>query len=179
MSQPKAVVALNGFLGDRRGHLDVGELVNARAIMAGVPFYTRSRGGPEHGGWKPFAKRRLRRWIAAKLSADYDLVFVGKSFGAHWILDFLDAPAPTLLMHSHALLFDPAHSLTRGEGKVRTLPFGFTDRITVVRQTGFRSGYRVSGARDVVIKAKHKDIESRRPALLELHSFLDCHLGRP
>ncbi len=169
----KVVVALNGFLGDRRGQLDVGEIVNARAIMCGVPFYTRRNGAPEHGGWRPFSKRRLRRWIDEHLNAGFGMLFVGKSYGAHWIVDFFQEK--DIARDSHALLFDPAHTLTRGEGKSRTV--AYPERVTVVRQLGFRSGYRVEGATDIVVKAKHKNIESRRSALLQLQKFLDIHLG--
>ncbi len=172
-TRPIAVVALNGFMGDRRGHLDVGEIVNARAIMAGVAFYTKKRGGAEHGGWKPFAKRRLRKWILQKIMTNHKMVFVGKSYGAHWILDFYEEVS-LVEFNSHALLFDPAHTLGRGENRVREV--GGSHTITVVRQLGFRSGYQVKGARDVVVESDHKHIESRRPALLELHKFMDEHI---
>ena len=103
------------------------------------------------------------------------MVFVGKSYGAHWIVDLL--LEQDVARHSHALLFDPAHTLTRGEGRPRAVPY--PKRVTVVRQLGFRSGYPITGARDVVIKSDHMDIVGRKPALLELHAFLDRHLGHP
>lgn len=173
--RPKAVVALNGFLGDRVGHLDVGELTIAYATMAGAAFYARRRGGAEQGGWKPFAKRRVKEWVYRKISESHEIVFVGKSYGAHWIVDFFQEPH--IASRSHAFLFDPSRSLTRGEDKTR--PACNAGKITVVRQTGFRSGYRVDGSRDVVIKADHKDIESSRSGLLHLYTFLDHHLSVP
>lgn len=168
MSKKVAVVALNGFMGDRRGVLDVGEIVNARAILAGVTHYTNKRGGPAHGGWNLISKRRLRRWIGRRIEGGYRLVFVGKSYGAHWILDFYEKLG--VGERSHALLFDPAHTLGRGESRIRTVPCGNT--ITVVRQLGFRSGYRVKDAEDIIISAEHKDIERKREAQIVLDRFM-------
>ncbi len=170
---PIAVVALNGFLGDRRNELDVGEIVNYRARLAGVPYYTRRGGGASHGGWNRREKRRVKDWIYHRLGATTPLLFVGKSYGAHWIVDFLQDAM--LGAHSHALLFDPAHTLMRSSGKARTV--AFPPSVTVVRQTGFRSGYSVRGAADIVVRAHHKDIESRKPAIEELEKFLNLHLG--
>ena len=169
MPKKIAVVALNGFLGDRRGVLDVGELVNARAILAGVPHYTNRRGGPAHGGWNPISKRKVKRWVEGKVDGGYQMVFVGKSYGAHWILDFYESMGVGAC--SHALLFDPAHTLGRGESKIRTVPYG--DTITVVRQLGFRSGYRVRGAKDIIVSARHQDIETRRASQVALNNFLN------
>jgi len=171
-----AVVALNGFLGDRRGRLDVGEIVNARAILTGVPFYKTRRGGPAHGGWNLIAKRRLRKWLRNMAKYGYSFVFVGKSYGAHWILDFYDEMESELTA-SHALLFDPAHTLGRGENRERAV-MGW-GRITVVRQTGYRSGYRVGGATDIVIPATHTNIERQRESQVLLDKFLHLHLPEP
>lgn len=170
-----AVVALNGFLGDRRGQLDVGEIVNARAILEGVPFYTTRRGAPGHGGWNLIAKRRLRRWIRGMSDHGYIFAFVGKSYGAHWILDFYYEMYS--LGTSHALVFDPAHTLGRGEKHERQVPG--SENITVVRQTGRRSGYRVKGATDIVIPATHTNIERQRESQVILDKFLSCHLKDP
>lgn len=169
MSEKVAVVALNGFIGDRRGVIDVGEIVNARAILAGVVYYTTRRGAPAHGGWNLISKRRLRRWVGRRIEDGYRLVFVGKSYGAHWILDFYEEMKVGAC--SHALLFDPAHTLGRGESRIRTVPYGST--ITVVRQLGFRSGYRVRGAKDIIVNSKHKDIETRRASQVALNNFLN------
>lgn len=168
MPRKIAVVALNGFLGDRRGVLDVGELVNARAILAGVAHYTTRRGGPAHGGWNLISKRRIQRWIERRVKRKCKMVFVGKSYGAHWILDFYEKMR--IGQHSHALLFDPAHTLSRGQNKLRTVPYGNT--ITVVRQLGFRSGYRVRNAKDIIVSARHQDIETRRASQVALNDFL-------
>jgi len=102
----------------------------------------------------------------------YIFAFVGKSYGAHWILDFYHEMH--FVAESHALLFDPAHTLGRGEDHERHV-MGW-DRITVVRQTGHRSGYRVGGATDIVIPATHTNIERQRQSQIILDKFLRCHL---
>ena len=168
-----AVVALNGFLGDRRNIIDVGELVNARAIAFDVPFYTTRRGGPAHGGWNIISKRRLSRWIVKKMNGGFSLVFVGKSYGAHWILDFYEKLSVGKC--AHALLFDPSRSLRPLQKVSRKVPHG--DTVTVVRQLGRRSGYRVRHSTDIVIDAKHTDIESQQQSQVVLDRFLDLHLA--
>jgi len=163
------VAALNGFWGNRVG-FDVTDMVNPRAKIAGLEHYTTRRGRPARGGAGYFAKRRFRRWVKKHAKRGDTFLFVGKSYGAHWILDIYDEFC--IGHHAQALLFDPANTLKRGERHKRVVDM--PEGITVVRQLGHRSGYRVHGATDIVIEARHSDIERTRRGKAILSDWLHC-----
>jgi len=167
----KAVVALNGFLGDRRNILDIGEMVNTHASLSQIPYYQRRRGGAAHGGWNIISKKRIRRWIQSKVDDGYEMVFAGKSFGAWWVLDFFDEGI--VGEGATAFLLDPAHNLSRAENKTRSVPG--SENIVVIRQEGHRSGYSVTGATEHIVDATHCDIERSELVYRELRKFLEGH----
>lgn len=173
MSLPR-VAALNGFLGNRAG-LDVTDVVNKRAREIGWEYYTVGRRGrPARGGAGPLARKRFFRWIQERPD---ECFFVGKSFGAHWIVRALQEG----IVHApfRALLFDPACSLARQEDRVVHLPLSCpAQNITVVRQLGYRSGYQVYGSEDIVIAAQHHSIERTRLGRRILRQWVDEHLPR-
>jgi len=161
----------NGLLGDRIG-LDVTNWVHPRARKAGATIYLEKNGRPSRGhlfGGK--RKRRFRHWLA-KHAGHHRIILVGKSMGAH---DILTAVEDVGCWHAcEALLFDPAFSLQRGQSLVRLSNGG--NRVTVVRQEGYRSGYRVEGAIDHVVPARHSNIERTRRAQEIGHKWL-CERG--
>lgn len=161
------VAALNGFKGDRKG-FDVTDLVNPRAKQHGFDYYLGWRGRPARGGAGPIAKHRFKKWVRKHAKKGHNFLFVGKSYGAHWILDIYDDV--WISSGSKALLFDPACSLRRAENHQRVVDT--PQNITVVRQLGLRSGYQVHGSRDFVIEARHSDIERTQQALTILDSWL-------
>jgi len=156
-----AVAALNGFLGDRLG-FDVTDEVNPRARAKRWPKYTAWKGRPARGGAGPIARKRFYRWVLkyADQEKPVPIYFVGKSYGAHWILDAIEDLK--IEDRCEALLFDPTSMLRRRETFERTLKVNGPISVTVVRQLGCRSGYRVDGAEDKVIDAKHENIERTR-----------------
>lgn len=165
-----AVAAVNGFLGDRVG-IDVADVVNPRALLAGRDYYLSRRGRPARGGAGPIAKRRFFRWCRHHVDHGAGLVLVGKSYGAHWILDAIDDLH--IGHHVHALVFDPSCALHRKETYVRKLAYPYG--VTVVRQLGPRSGYQVAGANDKIIDAKHSDIERTKEGRCILDQWLTTH----
>jgi len=166
----KGVVALNGFLGNRVG-LDVTDIVNPRALQAGRTYYlTRSR-RPAHGGAGPIAKRRFYKWCRYQVECKSGIIMVGKSYGAHWVLDAIEDLG--IGHHVHAFVFDPTSVLRRRENHVRKMTH--PDCITVVRQLGHRSGYRVAGANDKIIDAKHCNIERTKLGRCMLDAWLTTH----
>ena len=169
------VAALNGFLGNRVG-LDVTDVVNARAKEIGWDYYAiGKRRRPARGGAGPLAKRRFHRWIQNRADGYTHFYFVGKSYGAHWIVEAIQKQI--VRAPFHALLFDPACSLRRDEKRVEPLPPGCAaENVTVVRQLGYRSGYQVHGAEDIVLDAKHRNIERTRLGLRILHEWVNEHL---
>lgn len=150
----------NGIAGTRRG-LDVSEWVNPRARAVGAEVYLEKNGKPSRGYLlRRRCKARFKTWLGMRVDAGDRIVLVGKSMGAHDILSAVEEVG--CWEHCCALVFDPACSLQRGERHTRFLTRG--DWVTVVRQRGYRSGYRVDGAADYVISAKHKTIERTRKA---------------
>lgn len=154
------VAALNGFLGNRAG-FDVADDINPKAKACGIPYYTVGRRKkPARGGAGPIAKNRFYRWIEYEQEdSSVCFLFVGKSFGAHWIVQALQKKI--VRAPFSAILFDPACSLLPQENRIIQVPES-PECITVIRQLGKRSGYQISGARDVVIDARHSTIERTR-----------------
>ena len=149
----------NGFLGNRAG-LDVTDWVLPRARAVGATIYLKKNGRVSRGymiGRR--RKRRFRTWLEQRAQHDR-IILVGKSIGAHEILTAVDQVG--CWESCDVLLFDPACSLQRGEKHVRPLSWG--SRVTVVRQEGYRSGYRVEGALDHVVPARHSNIERTHQA---------------
>lgn len=166
----KSVVALNGFFGDRRG-LDVTDIVNPRALDAGRDYYlTRSR-KPGRGGAGFFAKRHFYRWCRRQVEDGAGIIMVGKSYGAHWILDAIEDLH--IGAHVHAFIFDPTCVLHPREKHVRKMVCPHC--VTVVRQLGQRSGYQVAGANDNIIDAKHSSIERTEQGRCMLDAWLTKH----
>lgn len=175
------IAALNGILGDRKARkrkcrkkaptdgLDVTDLVNPRAEVAGRDFYLNRWGNPARGGAGYFARRHFERWVRKQVDADRGVVFVGKSYGAHWIVDLIQRHHLGHLVH--ALLFDPSCGDFKGEDN-RPIELSYPYGITVVRQLGPLSGYRVKGAEDIVIDAKHSTIERTSEARHILDQWL-------
>jgi hypothetical protein len=165
--EKRAVVALNGFLGDRLG-FDVTDEVNPRAKSAGLGYYRRRSGRPGRGGAGPIEKRRLYRWCQARICEGKELIMVGKSYGGHWVLDVIED-----LHIGHrvdALVFDPTSVLHRRESHIRSI--AAPEGVTVIRQLGRRSGYQVAGANDTIIEAKHSDIERTKQGRCMLDAWL-------
>lgn len=164
------VVALNGFLGNRVG-LDVTDVVNPRAEAAGLSYYRARSGRPARGGAGPIAKKHFYNWCKARIIDKRTIVMVGKSYGAHWILDAIQDLG--IGSNVHALVFDPTSVLHPRECYVR--PLTEPHDVTVIRQLGPRSGYQVAGAKDFVIAAKHSNIERTRQGRCMLDEWLAQH----
>lgn len=162
-----AVTAVNGFLGDRRG-IDVADIVNPRALKANMAYYTSCLGGPARGGSGPIAKKRFYRWCRLHIDGGFRIIMVGKSYGAHWCLDVISDLC--IGNRTDAILFDPSHSLLRAENQTRIVMR--PDDITVVRQLGHRSGYQVAGAKDIILDAKHTNIERTKEGRRILDEWL-------
>jgi len=161
----------NGLLGNRVG-FDVTDWVHRRARAVGAVLYLEKNGRPSRGYL--FARRRKERfkaWLAQRSTQGDRLVLVGKSMGAHEILTAVEEvgcwPA------CHVLAFDPACSLRRAEDRVRPLSGG--ERVTVIRQEGHRSGYQVAGSVDIVVPARHTNIERTRLAQAHGERWLSEH----
>jgi hypothetical protein len=165
-----AVAAINGLLGDRKG-LDVTDMVNPRALKAGRDFYLSWCNWPARGGAGPIAKRHFYRWCLSKVESDKRILLVGKSYGAHWCLDAIEDLHIGYLVD--ALVFDPTSVLRRRETHTRTM--ACPANITVVRQLGHRSGYRVAGANDKIIDATHSNIERTKAGRSILDTWLTKH----
>ncbi len=164
------VAALNGFLGNRVG-LDVADIVNPRALEAGYDYYlTRSR-RPARGGAGPLAKRWFYKWCCECVADGCTIIMVGKSYGAHWVLDAIEDLH--IGAHAQAFVFDPTCVLRRREKHVRKMTYPHC--VTVVRQLGKHSGYQVAGANDNIIDAKHSNIERTEMGRCMLDAWLTKH----
>ncbi len=162
-----AVAAINGFLGDRRG-IDVADIVNPRALTARMPYYTSCWGGPARGGSGPIAKKRFYKWCRIHVDGGFKIIMVGKSYGGHWCLDAIEDLG--IGGDTNAIVFDPSCTLRRAESQIRAMPDA--GDITVVRQLGHRSGYRVYGAKDIILDAKHSTIERTKDGRRILDEWL-------
>lgn len=162
-----AVAAINGFLGDRRG-IDVADVVNPRAITAGMPYYTSCWGGPARGGSGPIAKKRFKKWCRIHVDGGLKILMVGKSYGGHWCLDVIEDL--DIGSKVDAIVFDPSCTLRRAEDQTRSIRSA--GDITVVRQLGRRSGYRVYEAKDIILDAKHSTIERTKEGRRILDEWL-------
>lgn len=165
-----AVAAINGFLGDRKG-LDVTDMVNPRALTAGRGFYLTRRRCPARGGAGPIAKRHFYKWCRTQVDVGNRILMVGKSYGAHWCLDAIEDLSIGDLVDT--FVFDPSSMLRRRERHTRKLRC--PTNVTVVRQLGRRSGYRVAGANDQIIDATHSNIERTKQGRCILDAWLTTH----
>lgn len=162
-----AVAAINGFLGDRRG-IDIADIVNPRALTARMVYYTSCWGGPARGGSGPIAKKRFYKWCRRHVDGGYKILMVGKSYGGHWCLDAIgDLGIGSM---ADAIVFDPSCTLRRAEDQTRSICNA--GDITVVRQLGRRSGYRVYEAKDIILDAKHSTIERTKEGRRILDEWL-------
>lgn len=154
------VVALNGFLGKRKKHLDVTEVVtDAMRVLPSTEGITLIQG---RGGAGAVAFNRLRKKLERLSKQDEVLCLVGKSYGAHWCTRLLWKLADgEKLFDFRAVAMvtvDPAFTLSRMQKKMRPIP-----KINYAKnfhQYGYRSGYLLGPpAENIAIKGTHKTIE--------------------
>lgn len=155
-----AVVVLNGLLGNRRGKLDVGDLVRQylREIeIAELPSLYVGRGG---AGAAKF--NELRRHVHRQAGAE-KLTLIGKSYGGHWLVRLLWKLAGDDMLHRFGQIrlvtVDPSYVLHSLNRKTKSIPEIY--KATNYFQYGRRGGYRLGApAENVVVKcARHTNIE--------------------
>lgn len=155
-----AVVVLNGFLGNRRKKLDVGDLV--RQYLKEVEISDRPSLYVGRGGAGIAKFNELRRHVHRQSGAE-KLVLIGKSYGAHWLVRLLWKLAGDDMLHRFGqvrlVTVDPSYVLHSVNRKTKSIPEIY--KAANYFQYGRRGGYRLGPpAENIVVKcAKHTNIE--------------------
>jgi hypothetical protein len=161
------VVVLNGFLGKRKKHVDVTELVQqALPVLPDTKGLTLIQG---RGGAGIVAFNRIYKKLARASKHDEVLLLVGKSYGAHWCVRLLWKLADREKLFGFRAVamvtVDPAFTLSRMQRKTRPIP-----KINYAKnfhQYGYRSGYKLGPpAENFAIRGTHKTIE-RDPRIFQ------------
>jgi len=160
------VVVLNGFLGDRKKHVDVTDIVaESMGRLPETDGITLIQG---RGGAGIFKFNRIRKQLSALSKQDKVLCMVGKSYGAHWCTRLLWKLADREELFGFRAVamvtLDPAFTLSRMQRKTRPIP-----KINYAKnfhQYGRRSGYLLgSPAENIAVKGRHENIE-KDPGIL-------------
>lgn len=164
------VVALNGFLGDRKNQVDVTELVqNSMKLLPTTSGITLLQG---RGGAGPIKFHKLHKRVARFARKEHVLCLVGKNYGAHWCTKLLWKLADSeKLYHFRAVAMvtiDPSFVLHKMQRKTRPIPK--VQYAKNFHQYGARSGYQLGPpAENIAVKATHKNIDGVR----EIASAID------
>jgi len=167
------VVALNGFLGDRKNRVDVTNIV-AKSIgrLPSTDNITLIQG---RGGAGIVKFTRIRKKLSKLSKKDQVLCLVGKSYGAHWCTRLLWKLADREdLFNFRAVAMvtlDPAFTLSRMQRRTRSIP-----KINYAKnfhQYGFRSGYLIGPpTENIAVKGKHKNIEKNPLVITAIDDLL-------
>ena len=167
------IVALNGFLGERRGHLDVTEIVDSAKNH--VPSSCAMKIIRGRGGAGPIAFRKLYKRVAKRADDQTVLLLVGKSYGGHWCRKLLWRLADKNLLSQFKAIgmvtVDPAYALHKLQQKMKQIPK--IDKAVNIHQHGRRSGYRIGPpATNIAVETKHTDIERAPEVYKEISDLL-------
>ena len=119
--------------------------------------------------------KKLFKRVSRLASEDRVILFVGKSFGAHWIVKLLWRLAEKERLEKFkavgAVTVDPAYALHKLQRKTKSIPT--IDRIVNLHQYGFRSGYRIGApATNVALPATHGGIDTHAQVDKEVRELL-------
>lgn len=154
------VVVLDGFLGDRKKHLDVTELVNR--AMGELPDCRGVTVIEGRGGAGILKFNKIYRKLVRHAKHNKVLLLVGKSYGAHWCVRLLWKLAKREhLFKFHAVgmvTVDPSYVLHPMQRKMKSIPQ--IDCAQNFHQYGPRSGYLLGPpAENTAIRGDHATIE--------------------
>jgi len=161
-----AGLILNGFFGNRKGKVDVGDLAKAEALRLDLKAPLRFG----RGGSGPLSFNRHSKWLKKHTGAKR-LLLIGKSYGGHWSrrLLFKLARKDVLLDFEEIRLLtvDPSFVLHSLSHRKFALPGSPNIRCLNLYQHGPRGGYQIDDAtNEIITHVEHRNIE-RSPRVQE------------
>lgn len=167
------IIALNGFLGARKGRVDITELLD-KSLAQTPPCINysvlRGRGG---GGVRKF--NQILRELKRAHKKHPVLVLMGKSYGGHWCVKLLEKLAESNHLNGYSkiglLTVDPTYVLHKMQRVQRTIPN--IDYAVNVHQYGLRSGYQLTPpAINLQVPATHSKIDAHPEVLKQVKAIL-------
>jgi len=154
-----AGLVLNGFFGQRKGRIDVGDLARAEAQRLDLKAPIRIG----RGGAGPVSYKRHFRWLKKHAGADR-LLLIGKSYGGHWArkMLFTLADKDVLLRFGEVRLLtvDPSFVLHSLSHRKFSLPGASNIECLNLYQHGPRGGYQIDDAcNEMLAYVEHQNIE--------------------
>lgn len=154
-----AGLILNGFFGQRKGKIDVEDIVRLEASRIGLKAPLRyGRGGSGIVSYK-----RHYKWIKKHRGASR-LLLIGKSYGGHWARKMLFTMASKDILldfdEVRMLTIDPSYVLHSLTHRKFSIPGAGNLRCLNLYQHGYRGGYQIDDAtNEMVVHAEHGNIE--------------------